>query len=75
PKTGRITGDLTLHGVTRSITIDLHVGGEADFPKGTRRIGIFCEFKINRSDFGMTHMPDMVGDEVTLTVGFEAIRQ
>jgi polyisoprenoid-binding protein YceI len=69
----QITGDLMLHGVTRSITLDLHVSDETEFPKGTKRVGLFCEFTINRSDFAMDNMIGPVGEEVTLMVSLEGI--
>lgn len=70
-----LTGDITLHGVTNPITVQMVKVGEGDDPWGNYRIGFETTFTVNRSDFGMTHMPEMVGDEVTLTVSFEAIRQ
>ncbi len=70
-----LTGNITLHGVTNPITVQMLKVGEGDDPWGNYRIGFETTFTINRSDFGMDNMLEMVGEEVTLTVSFEAIRQ
>ncbi len=69
------TGDLTLHGVTKSITVTLTKTGEGKGMKGETRIGYSTTFKINRSDYGMTTYKGPIGDEVTLMVNVEAIKQ
>ena len=70
-----LTGDLTLHGVTNPITVQLNKIGEIDDPWGNHRAGFETTFKINRSDYGMSNMLEAIGDEVTLTIGFEALRK
>jgi polyisoprenoid-binding protein YceI len=70
-----VTGDFTLHGVTKPVTFILRGGKEAEFPKGTQRIGFFAEFSLKRSDYGMDKLPGAVGDVVKITVSFEATRQ
>ena len=70
--TYQVTGDLTLHGVTKPITIDLEHVGTRDHARFGHRCGFRTTFKIKRSDYGMTFMlPDDLGDEVTLLIGFE----
>jgi polyisoprenoid-binding protein YceI len=69
------TGDLTLHGVTKSVTVTLVKTGEGKGMKGETLIGYSCTFKINRSDFGMTTYKGPIGDEVTLMVNIEAAKQ
>lgn len=71
----RVTGDLSLHGVTRRETVDLLAHGTAEFPAGTHRTGFTCEFTVRRSDYGMTFMLGPVSDEVQMMIGFEGIRQ
>lgn len=70
-----IAGDLTLHGVTKSITVHaIHVGSGKD-PWGGTRTGYDTSFRIKRSDFGMKFMLDGIGDEVDIAVGIEAIKE
>jgi polyisoprenoid-binding protein YceI len=69
------TGDLTLHGVTKSITVTLVKTGEGKGMQGETRIGYSCTFKIKRSDFGMKTYVGPIGDEVTLMVNIEAVKQ
>jgi polyisoprenoid-binding protein YceI len=70
-----VTGDFTMHGVTKPVTFTLRGGKEAEFPKGTQRIGFFTEFTIKRSDYGMDKMLAAVGDAVKVTVSFEAVKK
>ena len=69
------TGDLTLHGVTKSITVTLVKTGEGKGMQGETRIGYSCTFKVKRSDYKMTTYVGPIGDEVTLMVNIEAIKQ
>jgi polyisoprenoid-binding protein YceI len=71
----KVTGDLTLHGVTKSVTIPLKVGGPAEFPQGVQRVGFSGQFTIKRTDYGMTTMVGPVGDEVTLVINVEATKK
>lgn len=78
PRTGEITGDLTVRGVTRPVTLAVEwvASGPYMFNPRQHRIGINGRTSFKRSDFGMTYMVDQngVGDEVTLILGFEAVR-
>lgn len=69
----RVTGDLTLLGRTKSITIDLEHMGTKTAPRFGKRTGLYSQFTIDRSDFGMKYGLDggMVSDKVQLTVAFE----
>lgn len=74
--TYEVSGEMNLHGVTKPLTVTLTKLGEGD--KGAmfgHRAGFGTEFTIKRSDFGMTAMPNMLGDEVKLFVNLEAVRQ
>jgi len=77
-RTGRVTGDLTLLGVTRPVTLEVEFvsSGPYLFNRRQYRVGINAQTTIKRSDFGMTYALDNngVGDEVKLFLGFEAIR-
>src|SRR5438105_12223710 len=47
-----VTGDLTLHGVTKPVTFTLKTGKTVEFPKGTPRTGFSADITIKRTDFG-----------------------
>jgi polyisoprenoid-binding protein YceI len=68
-----IAGKLTLHGVTRDVTVKATKVGSAKDPQGDVRTGFECKFKIKRSDFGMTYMVGPIGDEVELIVSLECL--
>ncbi len=71
PNSGTITGDLTLHGVTKPVTLDVVYGGHAADPfSGADDIGFHATATVKRSDFGLTGMvwDQIVGDAVTLTI-------
>lgn len=70
-----IDGKITLHGVTKPVTITLTKTGEGKDPWGGFRVGYETTFKVNRSDYGMDYMQGVVGDEVTLTVNIEAVKK
>jgi polyisoprenoid-binding protein YceI len=70
-----VTGDLTLHGVTKPITVKLMGGKTAEFPKGITRTGYSTAFTIKRSEFGMDKALDAVGDDVEISVSFEGTRK
>jgi polyisoprenoid-binding protein YceI len=67
-----VSGDLTLHGVTKPITANVEFVGMADGGKGARA-GFEATFTIKRSDFGMKYGVDKgaIGDEVRVVVGLE----
>lgn len=69
-----VTGDLTLHGVTKSITVEVEPTGSGQSPWGGEMAGFECIFKIKRSDYGMEFMLDKLGDEVKLIVSMEGKR-
>ena len=75
----RITGDLTIRGVTREVVLDTEIGGVAATPMG-RRTAFSATTAIKRQDFGITRNPflegtQMVGDEVRITIDIEAVER
>lgn len=71
----KVTGDLTIHGVTKTVVLDV----DGPTPpmkdqKGNQHMGASASTKINRSDFGMTGMAPMVGDEVTIIIDVELVQ-
>lgn len=73
--TFEVTGELTLHGVTRSITASIEYVGESEDRRGGYRMGFECILNIKRSDFGMDYMLNGLGDEMRLIISIEGIRK
>lgn len=77
----KVTGELTIHGVTREITLDVE-GPTAEIkdPWGKQRVGASATTKLSRKDFGLVWNSAletggvMVGDEVKITIDVEAVR-
>jgi polyisoprenoid-binding protein YceI len=71
-KTAKVTGDLTLHGVTKPVVLNvtLHKLGEHMTTKKPR-VGFSAVGTLKRSDFGISYGIPMVGDEVQLTLDAE----
>jgi polyisoprenoid-binding protein YceI len=72
----QITGDLTIKGVTKQVVLD--VDGPTQpikDPMGKgQRMGASATTKINRQDFGVSALPGVVGDEITITIDTELIQ-
>lgn len=77
--TGVVTGDLTLLGKTRSVDVDVTLNKSAEYPIGHEdyTLGMTAETTIKRSRWGMTYgiEQDLVGDEVRLRFGLEAVKE
>jgi polyisoprenoid-binding protein YceI len=71
----KITGDLTIHGVTKEVVLDVD-GPTQDIkdPMGNRRMGATASTKVSRKDFGVNGGAGMVGDELTITIDAELIQ-
>jgi polyisoprenoid-binding protein YceI len=70
-----VLGDLTIHGVTRRVTLPMRMLADGEGAgKKDRRTGFLCQFELKRSDYGMTNVP-LVGDAVGITISFEGILQ
>lgn len=79
PSGFKLTGDLTIHGVTRPVTLDAKVVGAAVI-KGKKEIGYTGTTTIDRRDFGMTFGPMLngsliVGNQITIEVETAAVEQ
>lgn len=70
-----VTGDFTLHGVTRQISVKARFIGEGNDAWGGYRAGGEAEFTIKRSDYGMTKSIPAAGDLVDITLIFEGVRK
>jgi polyisoprenoid-binding protein YceI len=73
--TYKVTGDFTLHGVTKPLTVEFKKGGEGKGMQGETRGGGEARFTIKRSDFGMSFMPAAIGDEVAIILSLEGVKQ
>ena len=77
----RLIGDLTIKGTTRSVTLDLEVGGVGKDPWGNTRLGVTASGSVNRKDFGLTWNAPLetggvlVGDKINLDLEVEAVLQ
>ncbi len=69
----QITGDLTIHGVTKEVVLDVDGPTESiKDPMGKgQRMGASATTKVNRQDFGVSALPGVVGDEITITIDVE----
>lgn len=70
-----VEGELTLHGVTRPITVEIESTGAGKGMVGELRAGLETVFNIRRTDFGMNKMVGPVADEVRLIVSLEGIKE
>jgi polyisoprenoid-binding protein YceI len=75
-ETAKITGDLTLNGVTKPVTLDAAFYGAGKAPAmmgGKENVGFTATTTIKRSDFGVAYGIPMVSDEVKLDIvaGFQ----
>jgi polyisoprenoid-binding protein YceI len=82
PGKWKVTGDLTLHGVTKPVVLDVEgTGAPIHDPMGNTRAGASATTKIRRSDFGLIWNKAleaggvMVGDEVAISIDLEAIKK
>ena len=74
----KVTGDLTIHGVTKSVVLDVEgLSKESKDPWGNVKVGTSASTKINRKDFGLTWNKNLetggvlVGEEVTINLDVE----
>jgi polyisoprenoid-binding protein YceI len=76
----KVTGDLTMHGVTKEVVLDVE-GPSKPLTQGQmQRVGATATAKINRRDFGLEYNrvvegAAVVGDEITITLDVEATRR
>jgi polyisoprenoid-binding protein YceI len=79
-ETYRVTGDLTMKGVTRPVTVELEYTGAAVDPYGNQRIGLEGKAVVNRKDWGISWNAALetggvlVSEKVTLEFEVSAIR-
>lgn len=78
---GKMDGKLSIHGVTKNVTLDVEMGGVVKDPWGNQRLGFSLEGDIKRQDFGLEWNKLLetgglvVGDTVKLVIDIEAIEK
>jgi polyisoprenoid-binding protein YceI len=74
PDQMKITGDLTIHGVTKEVVLDVEgpSAGVTD-SHGNSHIGASANTKTNRKDFGVNGASNVVGDEVPIVIDVELV--
>jgi polyisoprenoid-binding protein YceI len=81
PNKWNVTGDLTLHGVTKPVVLAVEGSGAPIQVMGMTRAGASATATIKRSDFGLTWNKAleaggvMVGDDVAISIDVEAVKQ
>ena len=71
----KITGDLTIHGVTKEVVLDVDgPAGPVKDPRGNTHMGASATTTVKRSDFGVSALPAMIGDEVQITLDVEMVK-
>ena len=76
----KLTGDLTIKGVTKPVTFDLEYEGVVTDPYNNLKAGFTAETEINRKDWGLDYNAVleagglMIGEKVKLTLEIEALK-
>jgi polyisoprenoid-binding protein YceI len=76
-----VTGDLTVHGVTKSVPVEFELVGISQDPWGNTRIGFEGKTEINRRDFGLEWNVALdtggvlVSENITITLDVEAVKK
>lgn len=76
-----LNGDLTIHGVTKPVSLNVTFEGLAQDPWGNQRVGFTAEVEIDREDFGLTWNQALetggvlVGKQVRIDIEAEFVRQ
>lgn len=77
----KVTGDLTIRGTTKEITLDVTFEGEGKDPWGGERVGFAATGKIDRRDFGLTWNQALetggvlVANDIKLSIEVQATKQ
>ena len=74
-KTAKITGDFTLHGVTKPVTLDAKLLGYGDDPWGGYRMGLEASTTLKLADFGITYDLGPASETVDIIISVEGVRQ
>ena len=75
-----VQGDLTIHGVTRPVTLDAEFQGQGKDPWGGQRVAFSARTRINREDFGLTWNQVLeaggvlVGTQIDIEIEVQAVK-
>ncbi|MCB1182472.1 YceI family protein [bacterium] len=78
---GTLKGELTMHGVTKAVELDLELLGTVTDPWGNERAGFSASGKINRKEWGLTYNAALetgglvLGEDVKITLEIEGIKR
>ncbi len=72
PETFKVHGELTMHGVTKPVVLEVALGGTMKGEKGEWIAGFTGSTKVSRKDFGLKGGAPMLGDEVEISLEVEA---
>jgi polyisoprenoid-binding protein YceI len=72
---GTLTGNLTMHGVTKPVSIKVEQIGEGKDPWGGYRAGFYGTTEINRSDFGIDKNLGPASEKVEITLSIEGVKK
>jgi len=70
-----VTGDLSIHGVTNEVTVDVIKTGEGQNRDGKTLLGYHTTFDIDRTEYGMDNLLQAAGETVTIMISFEGVEQ
>jgi polyisoprenoid-binding protein YceI len=70
----KVTGDMTITGTTKEITVEVMMTGSGKDPWGNFRRGWTSTFTVDRNDYGIKFMPGGLGNDVTIMLAFEGIK-
>jgi polyisoprenoid-binding protein YceI len=76
----KVTGDLTMHGITKSVVLDTKLKGQMNDPWGNTRAGFKAAGSVNRKDFGIQWNKTLeaggllVGDKVDISINVEMMK-
>ena len=77
----RVVGELTLHGVSREVTLDAEFEGTGRDPWGNQRAGFSAKASLDRREFGLVWNAALetggvlVGEKVEITIELEAVKK
>ncbi|OGR84470.1 MAG: hypothetical protein A3J74_00550 [Elusimicrobia bacterium RIFCSPHIGHO2_02_FULL_57_9] len=69
----KLEGNLTMHGVTRPVVLDLEIGGTMKDQEGKTHLGAAATTSVSRKDFAVGKETPMLGDKVDIILEIEAV--